>query len=171
MKMNETDLSRIFLGAPSILTLDQQTKLEQWVVWLEGQSFQVIRLGRDGHGEDPWHTLPQLLSHVDGVVLLGFRQLDARNAVWRPDTKEEALSSSWWTSPWLQLEAGMAVALALPVLVASEVGVKEGVFDAEVWNGRVNGVELSTPGTATDDWLNAVRERRDRRAGPVPHGP
>lgn len=168
MKMSDSGSSRVFLGAPSILTPDQQTKLEQWVVWLERQPFQVIRLGRDSHGEDPWRTLSRLLSRVDGVVLLGFRQLDARDSVWRPDTKEEAASSSWWTSPWLQLEAGMAVASALPVLVAPEAGVKEGVFNPEVWKGRVNGTVLSTPGTATDDWLCAVRERRDHREGSAP---
>ncbi|QQM39886.1 hypothetical protein [Streptomyces liliifuscus] len=165
MKTSETDVARVFLGAPSILTPDQQTKLEEWVSWLEWQSFQVIRLGRDSHGENPWHTLTQLLAQVDGVVLLGFRQLDARHSVWRPETKEEALSSSWWTSPWLQLEAGMSVALALPVIVAAEADVKEGAFNPEVWNGQVKGVELSTPGAATDEWLDAVRERHDRRAG------
>lgn len=168
MNKSNTDLARIFLGAPSILTPDQQRKLEQWVGWLESQSLQVSRLGRDGHGEDPWHTLTPLLSQVDGVVLLGFRQLDARNSVWRPGTEEEAPSSSWWTSPWLQLEAGMAVAMALPVLVVPESGVEEGVFDPAVWSGPVKGTELETPGTGTDEWLNAVRESRDRRTGAAP---
>jgi hypothetical protein len=161
--MNDTDLPRIFLGAPSILTPEQQTTLERWVVCLERRSFQVIRLGRDSHGDDPWRTLIPLLADVDGVVLLGFRQLDARDAVWRPETKEEAPSSRWWTSPWLQLEAGMAAALALPVLVAPEADVKEGVFNPEVWNGRVSGTQLGTPGRVPEDWLRAVRERRDRR--------
>ncbi|MER5912938.1 hypothetical protein ABT124_21170 [Streptomyces sp. NPDC001982] len=165
MKTSDTEPVRIFLGAPSILTQDQQTTLKQWTVWLEDQSFRVVRLGRDGHGDDPWHTLPRILARVDGVVLLGFRQLDARHSVWRPDTDEEAPSSRWWTSPWLQLEAGMAVALALPVLVAPEDDVEEGVFDPEVWNGQVNGAELSTPGRAADDWLDAVHARRVRHSG------
>lgn len=168
MKMSDTGFARVFLGAPSILTPDQQTKLGQWVAWLERQSFRVVRLGRDSHGEDPWRTLPRLLSHVDGVVLLGFRQLDARESVWRPDTEEEAPSSSWWTSPWLQLEAGMAVASTLPVLVAPEAGVEEGVFNPDVWKGQVSGTELSTPGTATGDWLGAVQKRWERREGSAP---
>lgn len=163
MKKSDTDLTRVFLGAPSTLTPEQQAQLERWVDWLERQSFQVVRLGRDGHGEDPWRTLTPLLSHVDGVVLLGFRQLDAQGSVWRPATKEEAPSASWWTSPWLQLEAGMAVALDLPVLVAPETDVTEGVFNPDVWQGRVTGAELSAPGTAADDWPDAVRERRGRR--------
>ncbi|MGI5438867.1 hypothetical protein ACQEV4_16045 [Streptomyces shenzhenensis] len=164
MTHSDTGPVRVFLGAPSILTPGQQTILERWVGWLERQPFQVVRLGRDGHGDDPWHTLSRLLAQVDGIVLLGFRQLHALDAVWRPDTGEESRSARWWTSPWLQLEAGMAVALSLPVLVAPEDDVAEGVFQPETWNGQVRGTRLSTPGTGTGDWLDAVRAHREHRA-------
>ncbi|RMB80690.1 hypothetical protein [Streptomyces shenzhenensis] len=164
MTHSDTGPVRVFLGAPSILTPGQQTTLERWVGWLERQPFQVVRLGRDGHGDDPWHTLSRLLTQVDGIVLLGFRQLHAPDAVWRPDTGEESRSARWWTSPWLQLEAGMAVALSLPVLVAPEDDVAEGVFQPETWNGQVRGTRLSTPGTGTGDWCDAVRAHREHRA-------
>lgn len=163
--MTHRDLgpARVFLGAPSILTPAQQTTLDRWAGWLEEQSFEVIRLGRDGHGDDPWHTLPRLLAQVDGVVLLGFRQLHAPDAVWRPDTEEENRSARCWTSPWLQLEAGMAVARSLPVLVAPEDDVAEGVFQPQTWNARVRGTRLTPPGTGTGDWLDAVRAHRAHR--------
>ncbi|MEU9478785.1 hypothetical protein [Streptomyces sp. NPDC048191] len=156
---------RVFLGAPSVLTAEQEPELERWVAWIEQQGSEVVRLSRDAYGEDPWRALTRLLREVDGVVLLGFRQLDARNAVWRPDTKEEDASAGWWTTPWLHIEAGMAVALGLPLLVAPETDVEDGVFHPDVWGTQVSGTELSPPGTGADDWLNAVRAHRDHRAG------
>ncbi|MER5526296.1 hypothetical protein ABT075_17105 [Streptomyces sp. NPDC002677] len=168
MNISVTDRPRVFLGAPSILTPQQQPDLERWVAWLEHRSCEVVRVTRDSYGADPWRLLTGLFSHSDGVLLLGFRQLDARSAVWRPDTKEEARSPDWWTSPWLQLEAGMAVALRVPVLVAPETEVEDGVFHPDVWGTHVQGTALTDPGATADRWLTAVREHRDRRtsAGP-----
>ena len=169
MKMSATEIPRVFLGTPSLLTPEQQSELERWVAWLERRPCDVVRLGRDSYGDDPWRVLTRLLSHADGVLLLGFRQLDARTAVWRPDTKEEAPSAAWWTSPWLQLEAGMAVALGLPVLVAPEAEVEDGAFHPDVWGTHVNGTALGdAPGATADDWLKAVRAHWTRRTTPDP---
>lgn len=147
----------VFLGMPAVITASQQPYLEQWLGWLEAQSLAVVRLERDAYGRHPWLTLTQLLSNVDGVVLLGFRQLDARAATWRPHTKEEVRSAGWWTSPWLNLEAGMAVGLGLPLLVASDEGVEEGVFSPDVWSNSVYGTALGSPGEAGIEWLKLVR--------------
>lgn len=164
MNMSTAAPCRVFLGAPSVLTAEQEPELERWVDWIEQQGSEVVRLSRDAYGGDPWRALTRLFCQVDGVLLLGFRQLDARNAVWRPDTKEEHPSGGWWTTPWLHIEAGMAVALGLPVLVAPETDVADGVFHPDVWGTQVNGIALSSPGTEADGWLSAVREHRDLRA-------
>jgi hypothetical protein len=157
--MNDSISASVFLGAPAVLTVSQQSHLEQWRKWLEHQALEVVRLERSAYSRDPWFTLAELLSHTDGVILLGFRQLDARAAIWRPHTEEEAHSADWWTSAWLNLEAGMAVALGLPVLVAPDEGVKEGVFSSNVWSGQVHGTALRSPGEASTEWLELVRKR------------
>jgi hypothetical protein len=156
--MNEPIPARVFLGMPSIITARQQPYLEQWLRWLDDQALEVVRLERDAYARDPWPRLTELLSRVDGVALLGFRQLDVRTAIWRPDTKEEVPAAGWWTSPWLHLEAGIAVALGLPVLAAPEDGVTEGVFSPDVRTGGVHGAALSAPGETRTEWLQLVRE-------------
>lgn len=155
--MNDSISASIFLGVPAVLTATQQSYLEQWLGWLEDQTLDVIRLERDAYGREPWRTLTELLSHTDGLVLLGFRQLDARSATWRPHTKEEARVAGFWTSPWLHFEAGLAVALGLPVLVASDEGVEEGVFSPDVWGSQVHGTVLRSPGKVGMEWLKLVR--------------
>jgi hypothetical protein len=155
--------ARVFLGMPAIITDRQQPYLEQWLGWLADQDLDVVRLERGAYARDPWPRLTELLALADGVVLLGFRQLDARTAIWRPGTGEEVPAAGWWTSPWLHLEAGMAVALALPVLAVPEDGVTEGVFGPEVRTGTVHGAALSAPGAARLEWAELVRARRRSR--------
>jgi hypothetical protein len=155
--MSDDTSARVFLGVPAVLTARQRSYLEQWLRWLEDQTLAIVRLERDAYGQDPWCMLGELLSHTDGVVLLGFRQLDARAATWRPYTKEEGRLAGWWTSPWLHLEAGMAVALGLPLLVAADEGVEEGVFSPDVWSNQVHGAVLNSPGNTGMEWLELVR--------------
>jgi hypothetical protein len=156
--MNDSISASVFLGMPAIITAEQEPYLEQWLEWLEDHALEVVRLERAAYGRDPWLTLTELLSRTDGVLLLGFRQLDARTGIWRPRTTEEVHAAGWWTSPWLQLEAGMAVALGLPVLLASDEGVAEGVFSPDVWGSRVRGTALRSPGETGAEWIELVRE-------------
>ena len=161
--MNDSVSARVFVGIPAVITARQQPYLDQWLGWLADQALDVERLERGAYGRDPWLKLTELLSHVDGVALLGFRQLDARAAIWRPATSEEMPAAGWWTSPWLHLEAGIAVGLGLPVLAAPDDGVTEGVFSPDAWGGRVHGTALRTPDETRAEWLALVREHRRSR--------
>ena len=154
--MNIATSASVFVGVPAVLAPRQQPYLEQWLRWLDDQALNVVRLQRDAYGQDPWRTLTGLLSQTDGAILLGFRQLDAQTATWRPNTEEEAHRAGWWTTSWLHLEAGMAVVLGLPVLVAPDEGVEEGVFSPNVWGNQVNGTVLSSPGKVGMKWLELV---------------
>jgi hypothetical protein len=164
--MIDAHTPRVFLGVPAVLSARQQEILEKWLVWLRQQGLGIVRLERSHYGTDPWTTLARLLASTEGVVLLGFGQLDTRRSTWRPGTIEEAPANDWWASSWLQVEAGMAVGLGLPVLAAPEHGVAEGAFHPDVWVGLVSGTPLTPAGTPDNSWIDAVRRRHDeaRRA-------
>jgi hypothetical protein len=63
----------------------------------------------------------------------------------------------------------MAVALGLPVLVASDEGVEEGVFSPDVWGSQVHGTMVSSPGEAALEWLELVRRHSMLRIGVTGH--
>lgn len=70
------------------------------------------------------------MADCQGVVVLGFRQLDIYAGSWRPDTPEESsVAGAAAATPWNQVEAGMAAALGLPVFILRDPGVTGGVFD------------------------------------------
>jgi hypothetical protein len=160
--VNTGELPCIFMGVPAVLTWRQQERLDRWLDWIERQSLGVVQLERPEYCAEPWPQLRQYLARADGVVILGFKQLDARRAIWRPGTSEESDVAGWWTSPWLHLEAGMAIAMRMPLLVAAEEDVNEGVFSREVWGDYLHGAAIDDPGGAA--WLELVRNHSATRS-------
>jgi hypothetical protein len=162
--MRKTTAARVFLGTPALLTAKQQQCLRRWLGWLAEEQLEVVRLQRGAYTRDPWHALAETMPRTDGAVLLGFRQLEVRAGTWRPETAEEKHVTGWQTTPWLQVEAGMAVSFGLPVLAVPDAEVTEGAFRPSTWEGCVHGAVLSSPGSAgSAAWLDLVRQHANAR--------
>ncbi len=100
-------------------------------------------------------------SAADGALVLGFRQLTVDSGTWRRGTDEETDITATWTSPWLHVETGMALAAGVPVLVAPESTVCEGVFESDNWTGALRGTSVDAPEPGVvDEWATAVAGRR-----------
>lgn len=150
----------MFLSRPAVLSGSQERESQRWTGAIEAAGLRVARIQRTGYEPDPWTQLRSKLEQVDGAIILGFRQLSV-NGLWRADTPEEVAEVATWTSPWLQIEAGMALMQGLPVLVVPERNVSEGVFERRRWTGLLFGTEMERepvgePGNA---WIDAVRRR------------
>jgi hypothetical protein len=154
------------LCAPSVRTEAQQASYDLWCASLESMDFRVEMLRRADYLESPWEQLMHLLERVDGVVVLGFRQMDIRHGLWRGGTAEMEPVSAVWTSPWMHVEAGMASASNKPVLAAPERGVREGVFAQHNWIANVFGSDVENPRSpGVERWAAAVRQTRVLKAG------
>lgn len=146
------------LCAPAMRDVAQQRIYRQWCDRIGSMGMRVDALRRADYSTDPWDRLPALMRRADGVVVLGFRQLEITQGVWRRGTPEVAHVAATWTSPWLHVEAGMAIALGKPVLIAPEDGVAEGVFAPETQTANVFGVAVDQPrASAVERWAAAVR--------------
>jgi len=153
---------RVFLCEPSGLNVRQRSLSDRWHERLFGLGFDIEQLRRHNYRPEPWNGLLNYMSTSHGVLVLGFAQLVATRATWRGGSPEEQQLAATWTSPWLQIEAGMAVASGLPVLVAPESQVSEGVFAANSWRGPIHGTGLETPeASVIGAWAAAVSRRAD----------
>lgn len=160
---------RVFVSRPALLTSEQDARLRQWLRFLESLDLEPFTLDRDSYGEPPWEQIRTAIGGADGLLILGFGQLHVRDGVWRPGTVESRDVADCWGTPWNQIEAGFGLMARVPVLVAHEAGVAEGVFCREAWGGDLFGVRLETADavdTSTADtsgavvraWARAVRE-------------
>lgn len=159
----------VLVCAPAVRTRSQQATYEQLLSSLESRGFSVTVLTRPAYVADPWEELVRLMNRADGVVVAGFRQMSIRHGVWRDDTAEQATVDTVWTSPWMQIEAGMAIALGKPVLVLPERGVSEGIFARQNWTATVFGSPAGLDESPeADRWAATVRALAKRR--PCPSG-
>lgn len=66
----------------------------------------------------------------EGVVAFGFKQIHIKEALFRPSTKDEQVwSNKWLSTPWNDVEVGMALMKGIPVLIIKNPAVGSGVFD------------------------------------------
>jgi hypothetical protein len=151
--------------APSVRTDAQQSLYHTWCELLGSKGFHVEALRRADYATDPWEQLAGLMNVVDGVVVLGLRQMEIRDGLWRDETPEMATVSAVWTSPWMQVEAGMAIASGKPVLAVPECGVSEGIFAPQNWTSNVFGAPAENPSSiGVQRWAAIVRNRHLSRS-------
>jgi hypothetical protein len=150
-------MPKVFLCEPSALTPAQRLLSDQWHERLFGLGFEVDQLRSDAYQLDPWAELMRRMSASQGVLVLGFTQLLVSVGNWRRGTEQEVDLLATWTSPWMHVETGMALATRLPVLVAPESGVREGVFESATWTGALHGTSLENPDARVlDEWARAI---------------
>lgn len=133
---------RVFVSRPAVLSQEQDLRCQRWLRHLGLLGFEPFALDRGCYDAVPWDQLRAAVREADGVLVLGFRQLHVNQGVWRPETSECRAAARWWGTPWNQIEAGLALTAPLPVLVAPEDGVAEGVFCPAAWGGNLFGVNL-----------------------------
>lgn len=150
----------ILVCAPSVRTASQQAVYQTWCESLEARDFRVRALHRRDYATDPWEQLTRLMKDADGVVVLGFRQMEIREGRWRNGTPELKTVRAAWTSPWMHVEAGMAIASDKPVLAVPERGISEGVFAPHNWTTNLIGCPADDHGSfEVERWAAAVRSR------------
>jgi hypothetical protein len=153
-------VTAVFVSRPSVVTAEQAVLCHRTLDLVAGYGFQARALSRGAYERDLWTQVGELLRSVDAAVILGIRQLRVVDGYWREGTADERPAAAQWSSPWMQIEAGMAVMTGMPVLVLTEHGVAEGIFDPQCWVGPVFGARLSDDAgvaSAADEWARAIK--------------
>jgi hypothetical protein len=159
---------RVFLCEPSGLSAEQRLVGGRWRQRLVELGFDIDQLRVCEYQLDPWSGLLRRIDAADGVLVLGFSQLSVSSGIWRRGTDQETEVVATWTSSWLHLEAGMAIAAGVPVLVAPESNVRDGVFASDTWTGLLRGTTAETPDASViQEWGRAVAMRSLSRV--LPH--
>jgi uncharacterized protein YjbI with pentapeptide repeats len=124
------DPQRVFLSQSAALNADQQAIVDRVIRLIEDGGADVVRLQRDAY--PPSGSLAEirrLMGGCSAVAIVGLCQLHVARGMLRPGTPEESpVRDMSIATPWNQIEAGMAFALDLPMLVVRSKLGNEGVF-------------------------------------------
>ncbi len=112
----------VFLSLPTRRTPAQESVCDRFAALLRRRGLDPLTLPRrDYPPSDAMSEIYRRLLGCAGVVVFGLRSAD-------PNTTNPASGAT----PWTHLEAGMAFACNLPILIVREPGVESGVFDVAV---------------------------------------
>lgn len=76
--------------------------------------------------QNPLKDISRIMRECDGAIIVAYERtyFDA-GLEKRKSTQEKPLASVSYTTPWNQIEAAMAVAIGLPIIVMVETGLRE----------------------------------------------
>lgn len=158
---------KVFVSMPTKLTPPQKRFVEAFDSRLRAEGLLPMTVGVNKFGNAaPLATALELMERCHGIVVLGLSQTHVWVGRSKPGTQaSRSMANVRLATPWNQLEAGMGVAMQLPLFIVRSAEVKpEGILDPQVGDRFVHVVNLSS--TSIDDpsfaeplgaWLREVR--------------
>ncbi len=114
--------------------------------------------------KSPMDEVIALLDECAGAVILGIPQLEVQKGTLKGEPLNAAIQLS---TEWNHIEAGLACARGLPLLVIHNIGVSRGVFDHGAVGAFVYGVDLTRPAWPIEPEISGALQKwkRDCMAG------
>ena len=155
----------VFLSKPGTLSVHQRELVNELIALLAEEDIQITTVEREDYPRfGAISEVRRVLSGCGGAVILGFRQLEIRDAIWRVGTEEvKEVKGIALPTTWNHVEAGMAAMAGLPTLFLVERGVIGGLFELEGADHVVTNVDLLKPNfpklrESVTVWCRSVRE-------------
>lgn len=156
----------VFLSRPGTLNSQQRDLVAQLLNLLEKEGLEAVTVEREEYPSfGAVAEVRRVMSGCVGAVILGFRQLEVQQGIWRVGTEEaHDVRGIALATAWNHFEAGMAAMAGLPTLFFVEKGVKGGLLESRDIDDFVTDIDLAKPDyshlqSSVSTWCRAVRER------------
>lgn len=125
-------MRNIFLSRPNWIYPQCNEGLENFLNLLKSNELNPRTIGTtDFPTKSPMDEVIDLLYECEGAIILGYPQIQARSG----QIKDKQITNTLILSTeWNHIEAGLAYALGLPLLVIHDSSITRGIFDRGVLN-------------------------------------
>ena len=144
----------VFLSQPTWVPPDQRQGLENFKNLLRMFDLEPRSIGvTDRPTKLPMDEVIQLMNQCVGAVILGIPQIEVRSG----RVKGEEITSAFSIgTEWNHIEAALAYAIGLPVLVIHDVTVGRGIFDPGAANAFIYSVDFSSASWALTNEISGA---------------
>ena len=124
----------IFFSMPSVMEKGEELLTKDFKSFLEAQGYNVHYYVKDDYPcYGQLNRIREKIKKSVGMVSFGFKQISIKEATFRPNTKDEQIwQNKWMSTPWNDIEVGMALMEGMPVLIIKNPLVDMGVFDEKL---------------------------------------
>ncbi len=154
----------VFVSRPTWVAPEFEPGLKGFLARLRDLEMQPRTIGAtDYPTRAPLDEVIRLLEQCKGAVILGYPQIIVSQGTIKAESVNDPV---FLATEWNHIEAGLAYARGLPLLVIHHVGVIRGVFDRGAINRFLFAKQLDTPTWCFDDDISgALRTWRDEVLG------
>lgn len=115
---------------PGYMSKYDEVTVKAYRQFLQNLGFEVIFYTQDNYPR--FGQLSQIKAAIEkscGVVGFGTKQIFIKEGIYRPGMNgEREIKESWRSTPWNEVEAGMAVMAGLPILLIRDKDIEDGIF-------------------------------------------
>lgn len=154
----------IFFSMPGIMTKEQELITKLYKELLEKRGYEVIYYGKDDYPKyGQLNTVRKRILSSSGIIAFGFKQINITNGIYRPGTRhEKTIENSWLSTPWSEIEVGMAIMRGIPILLIHDKEITSGIFDnvlSEYFVGEISSefdVRKINTNKVFESWIKKV---------------
>lgn len=129
---NKVD-NKIFISKPRMMNVDQEMKYNYIMQKIKDQDMipQIFEREND-FGFGILSRLESEISQCHGMIIFAFKQYKINDAEFRWWNKDESkkIVNDFFPTPWIYVEAGMAIASKLPLFVVSDYNINDSIFES-----------------------------------------
>lgn len=139
-------MKEIFLSRPTFIAKEYRTGLKGFLTLLKTLDLSPRTIGTtDFPTKSPLDAVIKLINHCAGAIILGYPQI----CVTTGKVKDSIMGKPFCLgTEWNHIEAGLAHAKGLPILVIHDTSVLRGIFDRGALNAFLYSVDFSV-----SDWF------------------
>ena len=145
---------QVFVSRPTWVSKEFEEGLNAFITLIENLGLVPRTLGvTDYPSKSPMDEVIEIMQSCKGAVILGYPQLQVTKGTLKGASINSELVLA---TEWNHLEAGLAYAAGLPLLVLHHTSVTRGVFDRGVLNAFLHSVDFGVPNWAMQPAINGA---------------
>ena len=160
MKSSEVFSVQIFLSRPTWIAAEFEQGINTFLTQLDNLGLVPRTLGvSDYANKAPLDEVIEIMKSCHGAIVLGVPQIVINSGFLKDRPVESPITLG---TEWNHLEAGLAYAAGLPMLVVHHQSVSRGIFDRGVMNAFLHCIDMSVNNWSMQPSLNgAIKHWRD----------
>lgn len=148
---------QIFLSRPTWIAPEFEPGVSTFLTQLDNMGLTPRTLGvSDYPSKAPLDEVIDILASCQGAIVLGIPQIEVKVGILKG---KDIVAPLTLGTEWNHLEAGLAYAASLPLLVIHHLTVSRGIFDRGVMNAFLHSVDLSLNNWSMQPALNGAIKR------------
>lgn len=121
----------IFFSMPGNMSKSDETTVMAFRQHLRERGFEVCYYTRDTYPRfGQLSLIKATIERCAALVAFGTKQTFIKDGIYRPGMSgERVIRNEWLSTPWNEVEVGMAAMIGIPILLVKDNSIEDGIFD------------------------------------------